>query len=85
MTLTELIQGLQRFTQIAGDLPVIFKTVEGDVETVLHDIGINVNPTAGTATGTVTINHGVAPAAPAPATAEPDSAPAPPADAPPAN
>ena len=82
MTLTELIQGLQRFTQIAGDLPVIFKT-EGNVETVLHDIGINVNPTAGSATGSVTINHGAAAPAPVSATDTPDSAPAPPADVPP--
>ena len=85
MTLTELIQGLQRFTQIAGDLPVIFKTVEGDVETVLHDIGINVNPTAGSATGSVTINHGAAAPAPVSATDTPDSTPAPPVDVPPAS
>ena len=84
MTLTELIQGLQRFTQIAGDLPVIFKTVEGDVETVLHDIGINVNPAAGSATGSVTINHGAPAPAPTPAVVEPDTTPVPPADVPPA-
>lgn len=84
MTLSELIAGLQRFTQIAGDLPVIFKAVEGEAETVLHDIGININPTAGSATGSVTINHGVAPVAPAPATDTPDSTPVPPVDVPPA-
>lgn len=85
MTLSELIAGLQRFTQIAGDLPVIFRTVEGDIETVLHDIGINVNPTAGSATGSVTINHGAAAPEPTPVTDTPDSAPVPPADVPPAN
>ena len=85
MTLSELIAGLQRFTQIAGDLPVIFKTVEGDVETVLHDIGININPTAGSATGSVTINHGAPAPALVPATVGPDGTSVPPVDVPPVN
>lgn len=77
MTLNEFISGLQKLSQLAGDLPVIFKDAEHEVETVLHTIGVNIDPTAGSAAGTVTVVH--APAAPvtAPAalagTSQPDT------------
>lgn len=74
MKLSELIAGLNKLTQFAGDLPVVIKNVESEAETVLHSIGINIDPSSGTANGSVTINHGTAP--------EPAPEPAPAADQP---
>lgn len=67
MTLSEFISGLQRFTQIAGELPVIFKDAETEAETVLHAVGINVDLGSGAAAGSVTVSHGPAAAQSAPA------------------
>jgi hypothetical protein len=72
MTLNELIQGLNKLTQFAGELPVVIKDAETEAETVLHSIGINIDPAGGTANGSISLNHAPAPAAvPAPAPAEP--------------
>lgn len=81
MTLAELIQGFQKFSQFAGDLPVVIRDVETEAETILHSIGIQVDP-SGNATGKVTINHAATPPAPAVdtnTTAPVDPAPADPA------
>lgn len=75
MKLSELIAGLNKLTQFAGDLPVVIKDVESEAETVLHSIGVNIDPTSGTANGSVTINHGTAPE-PAPEPAAPADQPA---------
>lgn len=81
MTLSEFISGLQRFTQIAGDLPVIFKDAETEAETVLHAVGINVDLGSGAAAGSVTVAHGPAAAqlAPAPDPTQPAAPETPPA------
>lgn len=68
MTLNELIQGLNKLTQFAGDLPVVIKDAETEAETVLHSIGINVDPSGNAANGSITLNHAPAPAATEPAT-----------------
>lgn len=68
MTLNELIQGLNKITQFAGELPVVIHDAETEAETVLHSIGISIDP-AGTANGKVTINHGRVPAMPPPSRA----------------
>lgn len=70
MTLNELIQGLNKITQFAGELPVVIHNAETEAETVLHSIGISIDP-AGTANGKVTINHGTTPAPAVPAAGDP--------------
>lgn len=74
MTLNELIQGLSKLTQVAGELPVIIHDVESETDTVLHSIGINIDP-GGAANGKVTINHAPSNPAPEPAAAGADSNP----------
>jgi pyrrolidone-carboxylate peptidase len=76
LTLSEFIAGLQRFTQIAGDLPVVFKDAETEAETVLHAVGINVDLGSGAAAGSVTVSHGktAAQVAPNPDPTQPDTA-----------
>lgn len=83
MTLSELLAGLQKLSQYAGDLPVVIKAVETEAETVFHSIGLQIDP-SGNANGKVTINHSVTPAtapdvqvpAPAPDTQQTDTPPA---------
>lgn len=77
MTVAEVIALLSKVQSMAGDLPVVFKAVDGAAETVLHKIGLELEPSSGTAQGTVTVLHGPAPADPAPAPADPALEPAP--------
>lgn len=76
MTVSEIIAALSRVQQIAGDLPVVFKEIESDAETVLQSIGVNIDPNSGAAGGSVTLQHSTAPAAPAAPPAEQAPAPA---------
>lgn len=80
MTLTELLSGLQKISQYAGDLPVVIKDIETEAETVFHSIGLQIDP-SGAANGKVTINHATtSPPAPAePVPVEPTPADMPPA------
>jgi len=75
MKVTELIAALQKVQQVAGDVPVVLKDVEGDAETALLSIGVHIDPTSGSPVGGVTLEHGEQPASPP---VEPE-APAPPA------
>jgi hypothetical protein len=74
MKLSEFIAGLNKFSQLAGDLPVVVSSLEAGAETELHSIGINFDPT-GNANGKVVLLHGPAQAQPqqpaAPATEPP--------------
>lgn len=79
MTVAEVIGLLSKVQSMAGDLPVVFKAVEGEAETVLHKIGLEIAPGDGTATGTVTVVHGPEAVAAVEPTPAPDPAPAPPA------
>ena len=69
MTVQEVIALLSKVQSLAGDLPVVFKAVEGEAVTVLHKIGIEISPESGLAAGTVTVVHGPEP------TPAPDPAP----------
>lgn len=64
MTLSEMIALLSRIQQMAGDLPVVFRSPESDAVTVLESIGVNIDPISGAAGGNVTILHAPAPTAP---------------------
>ena len=79
MTVQEVIGLLSKVQSMAGDLPVVFKALEGDAETVLHKIGLEIEPGSGNAAGTVTVVHGPeqTPAPdPAPVTEQPPAQPA---------
>jgi len=75
MKVSELAAALQKVQQVAGDVPVVLKAVEGGVETALLSIGVHIDPTSAEG-GTAELEHGEQ-SAPAPAP-EPEPA-APPA------
>ena len=72
MKLSELQTVLSKVSQIAGDVDVVLKAAEGDLETVITDLGIHLDPTSGNAGSTLTIEHGTAPPEPPPAPVVPD-------------
>lgn len=70
LKISELVQALSKVQSAIGDAPIIFKELEGDAETELHKIGIELGPDGSAASSTVTLRHAEgAPAAPATETA----------------
>lgn len=65
MQISELAAALSKVQSIVGDAEVIFKAVEGDAETVLHDIQLTLRADGTTASTVVALNHGAAPETPA--------------------
>lgn len=64
MLTSEIIAALQKVQSIAGDIPVVLRRVEDDVETELLSIGVHIDPATSSTKGSVALEHG-APAAPA--------------------
>lgn len=64
MKISDLTSLLSRVQSIAGDVEVVLKAAESEVETVITDLGIHLDPTSAAAGGTLTIEHGTAPPPP---------------------
>jgi hypothetical protein len=74
MKISDLTALLSRVQSIAGDVEVVLKAAETEVETVITDLGIHLDPTSAAAGGTLTIEHGTA-TPPAPVTTAPADTP----------
>lgn len=77
MKVSELTAALQKVQQIAGDVEIKVKHAEQDIETVLRDIVVHVDPASGGASGKAVLQHEPAPSTPVPSTvadAPPDPA-----------
>lgn len=76
MKISELTAVLSRVQQIAGDVDVAFRHAESDVETVITELGLKLNPDGTTGEGSLVIKHDDAANAPQPAEkpAEPSAA-----------
>jgi hypothetical protein len=57
LTINQLVTTLQKVSAAAGDLPVIFKAVEGDAETFLDSIKVAFSPTGDTAESKAVLSH----------------------------
>lgn len=67
LKISEFVAELNKVQAAVGDLPVVFKAVEGDAESFLHTIGIELAPSSSKVQSTVSINHTTeAPAEPEP-------------------
>lgn len=69
LKISELVAELNKAQAAVGDLPVVFKAIEGDAETFLHTLGIELAPGQSSINSTISINHGTTDPTPAP---EPD-------------
>lgn len=78
MKISDLSALLTRVQQIAGDVDVVLKAAEGEAETVISNLGINLKPDASGPAGSLVIEHGEASAPPE---ADPAASPEPAADA----
>lgn len=58
LKISELVQALSKVQSAIGDAPVVFKELEGDAETALRSIGIELGPDGNATSSTVTLNHG---------------------------
>lgn len=66
MKISDLQGLLGKVQSIAGDVEVVLKAAETEVETVITDLGIHLDPSSGNAGGTLEVTHGTAaPADPA--------------------
>lgn len=68
MKLSELTALFSKVNSIAGDVEIVLKDAETDIEHVITDLSIHLDPSSGAVGGALTVEHGVAP--------EPDPAPA---------
>lgn len=66
LKISELVAELNKAQAAVGDLPIVFKAVEGDVETFLHTIGVELAPGNSALQSTVSINHSTTDPTPAP-------------------
>lgn len=57
MTISELISALNRVSQVAGDVPVILKSVEGDVETEVKALTLSFDPRSGSTSSQIAVTH----------------------------
>lgn len=57
MTVQDLITGLQKVLQVAGDIPVVVRHLETDATTELRSLGVHIDPTAGGTAGQVVLEH----------------------------
>lgn len=64
MLISELSAALQKVQQVAGDIPVVLKDIEHGVETELRALGIHIDPSSGSASSTVELEHAVPTQAP---------------------
>jgi hypothetical protein len=69
MTISELISALNRVSQVAGDVPVILRSVEGDVETEVKALTLSFDPRSGSTSSQIAVTHGSPPAPSLPAVA----------------
>lgn len=70
MKISELQSLLSKVANVVGDAEIILKAVEGEAETVLKTVGIELGSGGDPTAAGVTISHGAPePAAPAPAEA----------------
>lgn len=65
MKISDLSALLSKVTQTAGDVDVVLKDDSTEVETVITDLAIHIDPASGGVGGTLEIMHGAAPPAPA--------------------
>lgn len=73
MLTSELIAALNKVNQVAGDVPVVLKRIEDDAVTELATIGVHIDPTSGSTSGQVVLEHATpAPAPLAPPAVEPE-------------
>jgi len=69
LTISKLISTLSKVQAAVGDLPVKLKAIEGDAETFLHSVGVELGIDGSSEGSTVTVNHSTTPPAdPAPET-----------------
>lgn len=65
MKVSELLSVLQKVQQVAGDVPVIARDIEHEVETAVHTVGIKIDPAGADGAGCVTLEHYKTPQTPA--------------------
>lgn len=66
MKLSELQALFSKVNSIAGDVEVVLKSAEDEVETVITDLAVHLDPTTGATGGTLEVTHGAASPAPPP-------------------
>lgn len=57
MTVQDLITGLQKVLQVAGDIPVVVRHLETETVTELRSLGVHIDPTTGGTAGQVVLEH----------------------------
>lgn len=80
MKISDVQALLSKVSNVAGDVELVLKAVEGEAETVIHSVGIELGAAGDATSAAATITHGPAPEAPAesnPATVPEDAPPAP--------
>lgn len=58
LTISEIQNLFAKASSLVGDVPVILKTVEGDVETEFKALEVTIDAATGATPGTVTVTHG---------------------------
>lgn len=64
MKISDLSSLLTKVQSIAGDVEVVLKSAETELETVITDLAVHISPETGSTGGTLEVEH--APAVPAP-------------------